>query len=265
MKILLREWPPLFSRGIAGLTAAMLLALCAILSGERIRVPRRLMPRILLASCTNVLAWMGLSTLSMKWLSVSEGALLVYTMPIWSMLLAWPLLGRRPSRTVLLSVVLGVLGLAVLVAGRGLAFDAGKLTGIACALGAAVLFAFGAVTMRTPLAVPPVSLVAWQVGLGSVPMVVAGLSLEHPSLASLRPDGLAVLIYMTLVPMGVCYLTWFATLRNLPPDVASAGMLLVPVMGILSAAWALGEPLGLTEMAAMLLTLSGVALALRSG
>lgn len=265
MKILLREWPPLFSRGVAGVAASIILVVVAVLSGESIRVPGYLMPRIMAASFTNVFAWMGLSTLSMKWLSVSEGALLVYTMPIWSMLFAWPLLGRRPSRMAAFSIVLGVMGLVVLVTGRGLAFDSGKMMGIVCALGAAVLFALGSVRMRAPLAVPPVSLVAWQVGLGSVPMVVAGLSLEHPSLASLRPDGLAVLIYMTLVPMGVCYLTWFATLRHLSPDIAATGMLLVPIMGMVAAAFMLGEPFGLTEIAAMLLTLSGVALALRYG
>jgi len=265
MKILLREWPPLFSRGIAGVVASAILIVIASLSGERIRVPRRLLPRVMAAACTNVLAWMGLSTLSMQWLSVGEGALLVYTMPIWSMLLAWPLLGRKPSGMTFFSMALGILGLVVLVAGRGIAFDAGKLTGIACALGAAVLFALGAVGLRTPLAMPPIALVAWQVGLGSLPMVAAGLSLEHPNLASLRPDGLMVLIYMTLVPMGVCYLTWFATLRHLAPDTAATGMLLVPIIGIVAAAFTLGEVPGVAEIVAMFLTLSGVALALQYG
>lgn len=34
----------------------------------------------------------------------------------------------------------------------------------------------GTVITRTPLPVPPITLVAWQVGLGCVPMVVAGLN-----------------------------------------------------------------------------------------
>jgi drug/metabolite transporter (DMT)-like permease len=52
-------------------------------------------------------------------------------------------------------------------------------------------------------------------------------------------------------------------LRHLPPQIASIGMLLVPIMGIVAAALVLGEPLGWKEAAAMALTLSGVALALR--
>ena len=36
------------------------------------------------AAAINVTAWMGLSTLAMLWLSAGEGALVVYTMPIWA-------------------------------------------------------------------------------------------------------------------------------------------------------------------------------------
>jgi drug/metabolite transporter (DMT)-like permease len=263
MKILLREWPPLFSRGVAGVTAAFLLAIVALCSGEQLRVPRQLMPRMLLAASTNVFAWMGFSTLSMKWLSVSEGALLVYTMPIWAMLLAWPVLARRLSAEGFASLALGLAGVVVLLGGQGFAFDAGKLAGILFALLAAVLFALGTVITRTPIPIAPITLVAWQVGLGCAPMIVLGLLIEHPHVTALNTAGWAVLIYMTLVPMGVCYLAWFATLRHLTPEVASIGMLLVPIMGIVAAALSLGEPLGFREIAAMALTLSGVALALR--
>ena len=38
MKILLREWPPLFSRGVAGVTAALILAALAASRGDSLRV-----------------------------------------------------------------------------------------------------------------------------------------------------------------------------------------------------------------------------------
>jgi drug/metabolite transporter (DMT)-like permease len=68
---------------------------------------------------------------------------------------------------------------------------------------------------------------------------------------------------MTLVPMGLCYLTWFETLRLISPVSASTGMLLVPVLAIFAAAIILGEPLGSREVAAIAITLGGVTLALR--
>jgi hypothetical protein len=56
--------------------------------------------------------------------------------------------------------------------------------------------------------------------------------------------------------------SWFETLRRLPPTSDSRGMLLVSVIGVRSAALILGEPLGLSEVAAMVLTFSDVTLAL---
>jgi drug/metabolite transporter (DMT)-like permease len=75
--------------------------------------------------------------------------------------------------------------------------------------------------------------------------------------------GWAGMAYMTVVPMGLCYLTWFAASRRLAPSTAATGMLLVPLVGVLSAAPIVGESLGLREIAALVLTLAGVFLALR--
>lgn len=263
MKFLLREWPPLSARGAAGLTAALALALLAALRGERLAVPARSAGRLVLAAATNVTAWMGLSTLSLLWLGAGEGALLVYTMPIWATFLAWPILGERPTAGRLAALGLGVAGVAVLLGGHGLAVGSGKLPGVLLALGAAVLFALGTVALRSPLGLTPLAATAWQVGLGCAPMVAAGLLLERPELSALTPAGWAAMAYMTVVPMGVCYLCWFAALRRLPPATASVATLLVPLVGVVAAALALGEPLGPREALALALTLGGVSLALR--
>ena len=63
IKLLLREWPPLFARGTAGVAAALGLAVLASMRGQRLTVPRRLVGRLALEEMLNVFAWMGLSTL----------------------------------------------------------------------------------------------------------------------------------------------------------------------------------------------------------
>lgn len=263
MKIVLHTWTPLFARGLAGVIAATLLAMVARHRGERLSVPRGAIPRVGLAAFTNVFAWMGFSALCLKWLTVGEGALLVFTMPIWATLFAWVFHGNRPTLRGFAALALGLAGVAVLLSVNGLTFGAGKVLGIAFALGAAVLFALGAVLNRNPVPVRPIALTAWQVGLGCLPMVVIGLVAERPDIAALDAAGLWAMIYMVIFPMGICYLTWFVALRRLSPGVASTSMLLVPLTGILSASVLLGEPLGLREMLAMALTLGGVVLALQ--
>jgi drug/metabolite transporter (DMT)-like permease len=263
IKLLLREWPPLFSRGVSGVAAGVLLAVIASTRGESLKVPRGAWGALLLAAFTNVFAWMGFGTAAMVDLSISEGTLLVYTMPIWAMLLSWPLLGTRPQGREYAALALGCAGIATLFAGDTLALGAGKLPGVTLALAAAILFAFGSVRTKAPLPMAPVAQVAWQVGLGCLPMVVFGLLVEEPDFGRLSSTGGAVLLYMTLGPMGLCYLTWFAALQRLPASTAALGTLTVPVMGVIAAAGVLGEPLGARQIIAAALTLGGVALAIK--
>jgi drug/metabolite transporter (DMT)-like permease len=263
VKLLLLEWPPLFSRGVAGVAAAVLLAAIAASRGESLRVSPRYFPRLAFAAFTNVFAWMGFGTVAMKYLPISEAALLAYTMPIWTMLFAWPILGERPTSRSVIALVLAFAGLAVLFSGQNFSFDQAKIMGVALALGAAVLFAFGSVTAGTPIPLKPIALVAWLVGLGCLPMIVLGLLIEHPDIAALSPRGWALMVYMTLGPMAIAYLTWFAALRRLQPAAATTGSLGVPIVGVCAGALFLGDPFGLREIAALVLTLAGVALALR--
>jgi len=105
--------------------------------------------------------------------------------------------------------------------------------------------------------------VAWQVGLGMLPLIPASLLLESPDFAALSAEGWFFLAYMALIPLSLCYLAWFAALRRLSASAATMGTLLGPVVGVLGSAMLLGEPFGLREIAALLLTVLGVVLAVR--
>ncbi|MDB5796545.1 MAG: family transporter [Paucimonas sp.] len=262
MKFLLEEWPPLLARGCAGVAAAMLVAAMAVIAGQSLAVPREQWRRLLASAMLNVFAWMGFSTLAMRWLRAGQGALLVYTMPVWAILLAWPLLGKKPSKPAVTGLLMCMAGIGLLFGGHDMALGAAQFPGVAFAVGAALLFAFGTVVLK-PLALPPLAALAWQLLLGCVPMLLLSAAFEQPQQWNLSRAGWAVMAYMTLIPMGLCYLAWFAALRRLPPAIASTSTLLTPVVGVISAAWVLGDPLGVKELAAMALTLGGVAVALR--
>ncbi|WP_137391159.1 DMT family transporter [Rhodoligotrophos defluvii] len=261
IKVILRELPPLFARGSSGLAAAVLLALIAVGRGESLKVPPGDWRRLGIASALNVFGWMGFATLSMMSLTVAESALIVYTVPIWATLLAWPLLGTLPSMRGFVALAMAMAGIVVLFSDKGISLGAGKVGGISWALAAAISFALGAVTAKRPIRLPPIALTAWQVGLACVPMTLLGLLIEQPDLTGASLSTWLAVGYMALVPMGLCYLSWFATLRALPPGAAATGTLLVPIIGIISAALLIGEPLGAREIIALILTLAGVALA----
>lgn len=262
MKFLLAEWPPLFARGTSGLAAGLGIAIFAGLRGESLVVPEGSRLRMLVASLFNVTAWMGLASLAMSWLSVGEAAMIIYTMPIWANILAWPISGVRPRTSSVLALVLGMGGIAVLLGGQGVEMTADKAIGIACGFSAAVMFAISTIAVRPPAGVSPLGGTAWQLMLGSLPMILAGIFVEQPQSYALSTVALWSWLYMAVVAMAVCYFCWFAALRRLPPTMASLGTMLIPVIGTISAALMLGEPFGAREILALTLVMGGIALAL---
>jgi probable blue pigment (indigoidine) exporter len=265
MKHLLTEWPPLSSRGLCGIAGAAALALIALARQQQLSVPRRLWLRLLLVSTLQIGGWTAFMGLALLWLSASEAAVLGISIPVWVAFLAWPVLGERLSPLRAISLLVALAGIVVLIGGNGLEADVEKLPGILCALAGAVCVALGTVlTKHFPMAMPPLSLAAWQVGLGCLPIAIIGLAVEHPQLADLSTTGWASMLYMTVIQFCLCYVCWFAALERLPAATASIGTLLVPVVGVLAAAAMLHEPLGLREIGALVVTLGGVAMALRS-
>ena len=262
LKLLLEELPPLQARGVAGVAAGLGFALGAWAFGISLRVPAGLWLRLLLAALLNVTAWMGFATFGLVWLGAGEAAILAYTVPVWTALLAWPVLGERAGARRLVALALSLAGVAILFAGRGLEFGLAKLPGMALMTGAAMLFALGTVMgKRWPLGMAPVPSVAWQVGLGCAPLLALGLVLEPWRWGTLSGQGWAFMAWMTAVPLGIAYLTWFEAIKRVPATFATVAMLLAPMVGVAGAALALGEPFGLREAAALLLTLAGVLLA----
>jgi probable blue pigment (indigoidine) exporter len=265
MKHLLTEWPPLSSRGLCGIVGAAALALIALARQQPLRVPPRMWWRLWLVSLLAVGGWTAFMGLALLWLNAGEAAVLGISIPVWVAFLAWPILGERLSLVRAIALMTALAGITVLIGGNGVDASLGKLPGIVCALAGAVCVAIGTVlTKHFPLAMPPLSLAAWQIGLGCLPIAIVGLLVEHPQLAALSSVGWASMIYMTLIQFCLCYVCWFAALERLPAATASIGTLLVPVVGVLAAAAMLHEPLGLREIAALLFTLGGVAVALRS-
>jgi drug/metabolite transporter (DMT)-like permease len=264
-KFLLGELPPLTLRGVTGVIGALLLASLALARGQSLKVDRALWPRLLLAAMLNVTGWMVLMGLALLWLPASEAALIAYTMPVWASMLAWPVLGERPTWLGTISLVMAFAGLAAIMGGNGISASSAKLPGILMALAGSIGFALGTVlSKRLPLAMSPIPAAAWQIGLGCFPVAIVGLAIETTHLDKLSQIGWWLLIYSTLIQFCIAYVSWFAALARLPASVAAIGTMAVPVIGVVASAIALGEPLGPTQIVALLFTLAGVVLATRS-
>src|SRR5712672_3186391 len=236
-KYLLGQLPPLTLRGTTGVVGASLLALLAVWRGQNLRVPREFWPRLVLAAFLNVGCWMVLMGFALLWLPASEAALIAYTMPVWASLLAWPVLGERPTLLRTISLVMAFAGLAAIMGGNGISASSAKLPGILMALAGAIGFALGTVlAKKLPLPMSPIPAAAWQIGLGCFPVAIAGLAIETTHLDKLSQIGWWLLIYSTVIQFCLAYVSWFAALARLPASVAAIGTMAVPVIGVVASA-----------------------------
>jgi drug/metabolite transporter (DMT)-like permease len=186
-------------------------------------------------------------------------------MPVWASMLAWPILGERPNLLRIISLVMAFAGLAAIMGGNGFAASMEKLPGIIMALCGSVGFAVGTIlAKKLPLNLPPLSAAAWQIGIGSLPVAVVGWLAEKANMAAISDLGWILLVAVIVTQFCVAYVSWFAALARLPASVAAIGTMAVPVIGVVTAAIALHEPLGPGQVAALFFTLGGVLLATRS-
>jgi len=263
-KFLLGELPPLTLRGVTGVLGAVLLAALALVRGDSLKVMPAIWPRLATAAMLNVTGWMVLMGLALLWLPASEAALIAYTMPVWASIIAWPVLGERPTVLRTLGLVMAFAGLASIMGGNGFAATADKLPGIIMALCGAIGFAVGTVfSKKYPIHLPPVTAAAWQIGIGCLPISIVGLLIETSHLDKVTPVGWWLLIYSTVVQFCIAYVSWFAALSRLPASVAAIGTMAVPVIGVVASALALHEPLGAGQIAGLVFTLAAVLLATR--
>lgn len=265
MKFLLTELPPFWMRSIAGLSGLTFALVLALVHRENLRVPRGQLPNLILFSLLNYGAFGIFTALSLVWLRASEAVVITYTLPIWAALFAWLLLGERPTGSRLLGMALALGGVAGLVGADQIELHARILPGIACGFTAAILFGLGTVVAkRQPLRLPPVTGVAWQIGLGVIPQIVLAAGLETPGFGHITPLAWGCFAYIAIMPMTIAYLAWFRALRFLPASIAATSVLVSPLVGVLSSAALLGDPLGPRQIAALAVTLTGVGLAARS-
>lgn len=265
MKFVLREVPPLTFRSVCLLVGGVGMLLIARLAGQSIAVPRRYWSRLLMLTGCNTFGWNVLVIYGIALLPSGRAALLGYTMPLWSMLLAVWLLHERLTAERIFALFLGLAGVAVLMSDE-IAQLSGALVGVALMLAAAFLWGLGVVLLkRFALPIPTLVLTGWTILIAGVPITLAALILEH---SQWRPIGfysaLAVL-YNIFVAFMFCYWAWNRIVLMVPVAVSSLSSLITPIIGVLSGVWLLHEPLTWRELAAGAFILGAIALVLRPG
>ncbi|KZD05848.1 DMT family transporter [Oceanibaculum pacificum] len=259
MKLALTGIAPFTFRTICLFIGGLSLLAFALAKRESVRITAADLKPLLLASLLNVTGWHIFSAYGLLLVPAGRGAIIAFTMPIWASILASLVLKEAFTGRKLIGLILGVSGLAVLI-GPELAGLGAAPIGSLLMLGAAVTWAMGTiVTKRQPWRLGTAALTGWQLTLGGIPVLIGALLIDPaPDFTGLSGTVLWAAIYAALIPMIFCHWAWFRIVELFPASIAAIGTLAIPVVGVLSSALVLGEPIGLAEIAALVLVLAGL-------
>ena len=199
-----------------------------------------------------------LQTLALAVGGAGKVTVLVYTFPIWIIVLSALLLNEPLTRQRTIVALIAVVGLGFVLYPLDVTHAP---ISIVFALGSALAWALGAVLTKRFRAKHDVDLLAftaWQMAYGAIPLVIVAALVPgayvHPT-----PSFLIAFAYIVLLGTALAFWLWFFIMERFSAASAGIASLLTPVISVL-AAWAqLHERPSLTEAAGILLILAALA------
>ncbi|HTP98875.1 MAG TPA: DMT family transporter [Casimicrobiaceae bacterium] len=196
-------------------------------------------------------------------------SVLVFTMPFWTLVIAWPVLHERVRGSQWLAVAFALAGLALVV--EPWQWREGEpgpklwavLSGFGWAAGTVATKYF-----QRGRALDPLNFIAWQMLAGVLPLTLLPVALASPP-AQWSVTYALLLFHIGAVSTALGFVLWIAVLRVLPAGTASLNMFAVPVVALVSSMLVFGERLRPSEWSGIACIAAGLAVitinALRAG
>jgi drug/metabolite transporter, DME family len=242
------------------LAAALLVAGARIVSGSLAIARDDRARSVAMGACMAAYQVAYFTAVSLTGITVAA-LIAICSAPLMIAALAGAFLGERPSPRVLVALVLGVSGTALLVLGPGSSVAASRsgLGGVVLALAAGFAYALYAVLTKACLRTSaPLPLTAVTFGLAAVLLVPALAWTDAP--ARQIALGWPWLLYLGAIATAAAYAMYTSGLRSVNASIAGIVTLVEPLTATLLGVIVFGERLGAAGVAGAALMVSALAL-----
>lgn len=256
IKLATQDASPLLVASVRCVLGALLLFAFLALSGRSLRpTPWRDTAVYGLLQTTGFTLF---QTLAVSLAGAGKVAVLVYTMPFWIALIAWPVLHERIEGAARwIALALAAVGLCFVL----WPFDPHAIVGDVFAIVAGLSWGASAVwakRLRARHDVELLSLTAWQMVWGTIPIVIVALLV--PEHVTITTRFIVSMAFITIVAQSGAWALWLFIISRLPVSVAGIASLATPVLGVLFAALQLHEIPSTTELIGIALIVSALVL-----
>jgi drug/metabolite transporter (DMT)-like permease len=259
LKVGVTGYPAITFRSLSMWIGWPLLGLVLLKMKVPFKIPRNEWKDLMLLASSNMFVWHVLMILAVQDLSSGRAAILGYTMPIFSAVIGMFFFKSPLRARAWLGVALAAVG-AMLLLWHELTDLSGKPLGVVMALVAAAAWALGTQQIRhTQMSVPTLTIVFWMTGMTAVVMtgVAACVEIDRWTMPSAPTWG--AIVYNAIGVFVFAQAAWLGLARSLPPLASSLSVMFIPVLGVFTGAWWLGEVLHWQDWLAVLLVVAAIA------
>jgi drug/metabolite transporter (DMT)-like permease len=259
LKLGVTGFPPLTFRMLCLLIGTPVLGLGLWVMKVPFRIPRQYWRELLVLAIFNMFIWHALIILAVQHLTSGRSAILGYTMPIFSALIGALIFHNQLSKRAWGGVFAAALGV-VLLLWHELANLSGKPVGVVLALVAASTWALGTQMLRrTSIPLPTLTLSFWMTAMTTLVIAVLAFVFEFDRWQEPTATHWAAIVFNAILVFGFAHAAWFYLARVLPPVASTLSVMMIPILGVFSGAWALNEILHWQDWAAMGLMVVSIA------
>jgi drug/metabolite transporter (DMT)-like permease len=260
VRVAVRDIPPITLAVLRfGQGAVVLLCATALIRPELLRVNLRSLREITLLGAIFFSLFPLSFNAGLQFTQASRGALMLATMPIWSMLLARWIIGERLVARQMVGVGLSLCGVLIVMSERGLTLegDGRALLGDALVLLTAFWGAlYGVLAKRALSRQHALTLVSYAMVIGTIlllPIAVGEGLIEE--LRRLDPPLTRIVLFLGIPGGAIAFGLWTAALARLSPTQVSVYINLNPIVAAILGVILLSEqatPLFLVSFAAVI-------------
>jgi drug/metabolite transporter (DMT)-like permease len=241
MKFGVAELPPLYFRSICIAGGLVVIWAWARVMRIDMRVPAGAWPTLVKLAIPNMIVWHLLAIIAIKMLPSGRAAILGYTMPVWAVIFGLLFFSERPQRRHWVGVAAALVGTLLLLSSE-LTQLTGSPEGTLLMLTAAAAWGYGTHLYRRHLTeMSVISLTFWLLVITLAVMVVCSVAFEYALWRAPTRGEWVSIVYNMVLAIAFCHVVWSMLARNLPPAASGLSVMMIPVLGVFSGMWMLGE------------------------
>jgi len=218
-------------------------ALCLFIVMLILKKPFKIqeIPRLIVLGLLQTAGFTGLLVWALVEGGAGKTAVLTYTMPFWTMLLAWPLLGEKLSGWQWPAALFSLMGILFILDPLHLGSD---IFSMFLAIVSGISWALAVILAKKLQARSPhldlISLTAWQMLFGSIPIVILAF-MTHLTPIEWNSYFIGALIYNSVFGNAIAWLLWLYALRHLSAGIATMTTTVCPVIAVIASSIELHE------------------------